>query len=340
MSLATATETRRCIDVRPRAISKLDIRTTSGRGVRFGAVVGAVGLLVVACGGGSSSPASSSSGLPGTGKPTIILGDKNFDEEFLLGELYAQAFRAKGYTVELKPNIGGSELINTVFQAGQINAYPEYLGEAATTDAGYAQPLTSEAQTEQIAQQYEQAHGATVMMPVTPFFDTDELITLKTFAQQNNLTTIEQLKGLGPLKLGDYAAEQTRYEGYVGLQQAYGLTNLQFVPLAAGAPIYAALDSHQVQVGDAFSTDPQLSSGNYAVLSDPKNIFGFQHIALIIKTSLLKQLGPAFQQTYADLTKLLTTSAMQALNKAVSIDKQSPTAVARSFLAANHLLSP
>ncbi|MBO0802149.1 MAG: hypothetical protein J2P25_03620, partial [Nocardiopsaceae bacterium] len=299
-------------------------------------------LLAAACGGsGNGGGGTGGSGaLPGKGKPTIVLGDKNFDEEFVLGQLYAQAFRAKGYTVQLKDNIGSSELINRVFQSGKINAYPEYLGEIVSSDAGYEKPLKSQAQTLKLSQQYEAKHGATVMTPVTPFYDTDELITLKSFAKQHgNLTSVSQLKGLGPLKLGDYSAEATRYQGYVGLKQAYGLTNLQFVPLDAGSPIYNALDSGQVQVGDAFSTDPQLLSGKYAVLSDPKHIFGFQHVGLVIKASLLKKLGPDFKQTYDKLNSLLTAPAMQALNKAVAVQKLNPAAVASAFLKANHLTS-
>jgi osmoprotectant transport system substrate-binding protein len=305
--------------------------------------------LISACGSSAKSkPAkttskpstTSSAALPGKGKPTIVLGDKNFTEEFILGELYAQAFRAKGYTVVLKPNIGSSELINRVLQGGQINAYPEYLGEIASTLAGYSKPLTSEAQTFRLAQAYENHHGFEVMTPVTPFQDKDQIAVLKTFAQKHHLTSIGQLKSLGPLKLGDYSAEETRYEGYLGLKEAYGDTNLQFVPLEAGGPIYQALDSGQVQVADVFSTDPELLSGKYTILSDPKHIFGFQHVALVIKKSLLAQLGPAFQSTYAAVTKLLTTPVMQALNKAVVIDKLSPAQVAHTFLADNHLLSP
>lgn len=286
----------------------------------------------------TAASTSAAAALPGKGKPTIVLGDKNFTEEFILGEVYAQALRAKGYTVKVKPNIGSTELINRVLQAGQINAYPEYLGEIASSLADYTKPLTSEAQTFSLSQAYEHKHGFTIMTPVTPFEDKDQIATLKSFAQKHNLTSIGQLKGLGPLKLGDYSAEETRYEGYVGLKQAYGDTNLQFVPLEAGGPIYQALDSGQVQVADVFSTDPQLLSGKYTVLSDPKSIFGFQHVALVIKKSLLPQLGPAFQSTYAAVTKLLTTPAVQALNKAVVINKLSPAQVAHTFLAANHLL--
>jgi len=87
-----------------------------------------------------------------------VLGDKSSGEQVLLGELYAQAFRAKGFIVDLKPNIGGSQQIDTVFQSGQTNAYPEYLGEVAATDGAYTQPLTSEAQTEQVAKQYERRY--------------------------------------------------------------------------------------------------------------------------------------------------------------------------------------
>jgi len=200
-----------------------------------------------------------------------VLGDKNFEEEYVLGYLYAGAFEAEGYKVELKPNIGGSALINRVFQSDKINAYPEYLGEIAATDAGDNKPLTSESETYSIGEKYEKAHGATIMLPVTPFQDKDEMIVLKSYAQAHHLTKISQLKALGPMKYCDYPAEENRYEGFLGLKEVYGLTNLQFVPLAPGLQ-YKALDDHQCTAADAFSTDPQLLSGKYAVLKDTKHI--------------------------------------------------------------------
>jgi osmoprotectant transport system substrate-binding protein len=167
----------------------------------------------------------------------------------------------------------------------------------------------------------------------TPFQDTDKLIVPKAFAAQHHLTSIGQLTGLGPLKLGGYAPEQTRYIGYVGLQRVYGLDNLQFVPLAAGSPIYAALDSGQVQVGGAFSTDPQLLSGKYALLSDPKNLFGYQNLAPVVSKAVLDREGPAFAQTLNAVSSRLTTAAMQRLNAEVVLGHRSPAAAARQFLA-------
>src|SRR5947209_12700786 len=82
----------------------------------------AVLVSVVVLGCGSSSPSSSSplgtqsdagkaGALPGTGRPPVTLGTKNFTEELILGQLYAQALQAKGYSVRLKSNIGDSEVV-------------------------------------------------------------------------------------------------------------------------------------------------------------------------------------------------------------------------------------
>ena len=70
--------------------------------------------------------------LPGKGKPAVTLGDKNFTEQYILGELYAQALEAKGYTVKVKSNIGSSEITDKALTSGQIDLYPEYTGVIAT----------------------------------------------------------------------------------------------------------------------------------------------------------------------------------------------------------------
>jgi osmoprotectant transport system substrate-binding protein len=314
----------------------------------------AAALLAGCASGGNFSPknftpstavVSLPAGQPGTGKPAVTLGTKNFTEEFILGQLYAQALAAKGFTVHLMQNIGPTEVIDPGLLQGQIDLYPEYTGEIVSTltnialgaPGGAAEraappPPQSWQQAYEQAASFEDRRGFTLLQP-TPFQDRDELIVLKTFAAKHHLTTTEQLKGLGPLKYGAYPPEQTRYEGYVGLQQAYGLNNLQFVPLAAGGPIYAALDSGQVQVGGAFSTDPQLRSGKYAVLSDPKNIFGYQNLAPVVSKAVLDREGPAFAQTLNAVSSRLTTAAMQRLNGEVVLGHRSPAAAARQFLA-------
>jgi osmoprotectant transport system substrate-binding protein len=59
------------------------------------------------------------------------------------------------------------------------------------------------------------------------------------------------------------------------MKKVYGVDNFTFKSLALGLQ-YQALDSGAVDAIDVFTTDPQLASGKYTVLKDPKNIFGFQ----------------------------------------------------------------
>jgi osmoprotectant transport system substrate-binding protein len=60
--------------------------------------------------------------------PAIVIGTKNFPEEYVLGELYKQALAAKGFSVTNKGSLGSTELIQTALTSGKINFYPEYTG--------------------------------------------------------------------------------------------------------------------------------------------------------------------------------------------------------------------
>jgi osmoprotectant transport system substrate-binding protein len=284
---------------------------------------------------GSSSSSSGGGALPGTGKPAITIGDKNFTEEFILGDLYAQALQAKGFTVNLKPNIGSSELTDKSLTSGQIDMYPEYTGVILSVLAGQTRvPPTAET-TYQAAKKFEQKRGFTLLNQ-TPFFDADALATLKPFATKNHLTTISDLKKLSSWSNGGPPENETRYEGVVGLHQAYHLYNLKFVPLTIGLQ-YQALDSGKVDTADVFTTDGQLQSGKYVILTDTKHIFGFQNVAPVVSNKLLAREGPAFAQTLNAVSAKLTNHVMQQLNAAVDIDKVDPATVATKFLQANGL---
>ena len=58
----------------------------------------------------------------------------------ILGQLYAQALRAKGYTVNLKENIGATEVIDKALTSGQIQMYPEYTGTILSVIANQTTP--------------------------------------------------------------------------------------------------------------------------------------------------------------------------------------------------------
>ncbi len=283
----------------------------------------------------SSSASSSASAQPGAGKPPVTIGDKNFTEEYILGALYQQALAAKGYKVTLKGNIGTSEITWKALTSGQIDMYPEYTGTLLTAIANDNKPPTSAQETYNLAQTYVTKHGFT-LLDQTPFYNSDALAATKKYAAANGLKSIADLKQLGTkVKLGAAPEFRTRLTGLVGLKQAYGI-NPTFVPLAIGIT-YKAIDTGQVDLIDAFTTDAQLTSGKYVLLSDPKKVFGFQNVAPVVKKSIVAAEGPAFSDTINKVSALLTLPAIQKMNAAVALEQQSPATVAHQFLAANGL---
>jgi osmoprotectant transport system substrate-binding protein len=301
-------------------------------------------LVLAACGSSSSSSssASSSASAPAastgtSGGKSLTLGTKDFTEEFVLGQLYKQALEAKGYTVNYKENIGATEVIDRALTSGQIDAYPEYTGESVATVAKINKTVATPQENYNLAKSFYEKRGQTVSQ-MTPFFDTDAIGVKKAYAQAHGLVQTGDLKKLSHFTLGARPEFLNRQQGAAGMRKVYGINNFTFKSLALGIQ-YQALDSGGVDAIDIFTTDPQLASGKYAVLKDPKNVFGFQNVALVISKAKLAQLGgDQFMSIINGVNKLLTSPAIISMNKAVAIDKQPAATVASAFLKANHLI--
>lgn len=311
-----------------------------GRASALLAVV-ALSIGLAACGSSSStsssSSESSSSGKPGAGKPAVTIGDKNFPEENILGQLYAQALDAKGYKINLKSEIGSSEIIYKALTSGKIDMYPEYTGVFLSAVAEQTKLPTSAEDAYKQAKAFAESKGF-AMLQYTPFYDSDALAMSPNFASKNSsLKSIEELKPLGKkVTLGAPPEFATRFEGLLGLKKEYGV-NPTFKPIAIELS-YKALETGQVDTQDVFTTDGQLLGGKFKLLEDPKHVFGFQNVAPIVKKSVLSAEGAAFEETINKVSKLLTIPAIQQMNKAVTVEKQAPKTVAEQFLKANGLI--
>ncbi len=100
-------------------------------------------LSLAACGGDDGDKGATSSGqesgkliarnAENASKPVITMGSKNFTEEFILGEIYAQALEAAGYKVKRQLNLGSEQIAHKALKAGRVDAYPEYTGTALTS---------------------------------------------------------------------------------------------------------------------------------------------------------------------------------------------------------------
>ena len=69
------------------------------------------------------------------------MGSKNFTEEFILGEIYAQALQAAGYNVNTDLNLGSETIAFKALKDGEISGYPEYTSHAL--ESFFGKPQTS-----------------------------------------------------------------------------------------------------------------------------------------------------------------------------------------------------
>ena len=300
-------------------------------------------LGLAACGGDDGGATSSGDGAattdgasrPGEGKPPVTLGTKNFAEQYVLGELYKQALEAKGWTVELKADIGSTEVTDRALTSGVIDMYPEYTGTILSVVAGDTKVPKSAQATYAKAQQFMNRRGF-ALLDQTPFEDRDAVAVTREFSDRHGgLKSTGDLKPLGAkVTLGAPPEFRTRFAGLRGLREEYGLTKLKFKPLAIGSN-YDALDRGSVQAADVFTTDGQLATGNYVVLEDPKAIFGFQNVAPVVSQKVLDAQGGEFEETLNAVSALLTNEEMQKMNSAVVLDERAPAEVAAQFLRAN-----
>jgi osmoprotectant transport system substrate-binding protein len=301
--------------------------------LRLVALLVAAGLLLGGC-GDSGKPAASSAG--DAEQAPLRIGTKNFAEQFLLGELYKQALEAKGFPVELKTNIGSSEIIHQALTDGALDMYPEYVGVLLSEVANVRERPESPKAAYEAARAFEERNGFT-MLGMTPFSDANALAVTPAYAKRHDVHAIDDLRTVpGTVRIGAPPEFKTRFEGLVGLEQRYGLRNAKARAIAIGRQ-YAALDAGRVDAAAVFTTDGQLAGGRYVILDDPRGVFGTQHVAPIISRAALREHGPRLQGVIDGVSRRLTAAAMRRMNADVQLEGRSSAAVADEFLRAQGL---
>jgi len=300
-------------------------------------------LGVAAC--GSSNDDSTESGgtegggaivsNPANGKVSLTIGSKNFPEQEILGEIYAQALKAAGYKVKSALNLGSETVAHQAVKSGQISGYPEYASTALTSFFGIepeevpagAQPAYEKAKAE-----FEK-EGLTAFPP-TPFASANAVGTLKKTADELGLKTISDLEGQSE-KLTLYGSPECRQriDCLAGLEKYYDLKFKSFTPIDIGLR-YKVLENGQADLSILFTTDPQLSAekDKFVILEDDKEVFPAGNIIFVSKASTAEKAGPDYEKTIVAVQKGLTLPVMQELDARVELEKQSPAKAAASYL--------
>ena len=315
-----------------RHVDRRQALTGLGRGLLGLGALGATGASLSGC---TSSQGSDRSGQKKDTR-SITVGSKGFAESWITGELYAQGLRNLGYTVDLKTNVGSSDIISAALLSGQIDLYPEYTGVMLVSFMGEDRLMDSAEETYELAKTWAEDNRVT-MLNATPFENKNAVAVRKEFADEHDLKTVSDLKGIGDFTYSTYPDNVTGAQGYEGIVDSYGLENMKLKTLSIGLN-YQAIERGEIEAADVFTTDPQLLRSDLVVLDDDKKLFGFQNVVPLIRDDAFAELDDDASHFLNELQSLLTLEAIQAMNEASAINRLDPAQVAKMFLDDNGLM--
>jgi osmoprotectant transport system substrate-binding protein len=305
----------------------------------------ALTLGIAACGGGSDSTSSETSeeggsgstiqSNPENGNVSLTVGSKNFPEQEILGEIYAQALTAAGYKVKSALNLGSETVALKAVKTGQISGYPEYASTALTSFFGLEPeevPADANEAWEKANEEFEK-EGLQAFEP-TPFASANAVGTTTATAKKYGLKTISDLEGVSE-KLSLYGSPECRQriDCLAGLEKLYGLKFKSFTPVDISLR-YNVLEKGQADLSILFTTDPQLSaeSDKFVILEDDKEVFPAGNVIFVTKKSVAEEAGPDYEKTILQVQEGLDLKVMQELDARVELEKETPKAAAKAYL--------
>lgn len=266
---------------------------------------------------------------------TVRVASKNFTEQFVLAELYAQAFEAAGLKVERKINLGGTLIVHKALEEKQIDFYPEYTGTMLTA------VLKMDAMTDRAAVyskvKEEYAKKGLVVLNEAPVNNTYNMVVRPDTAAQYKLETLSDLTKVSKeLKLGAGPEFRDRKDGLPGLKATYGMEYKEDLQMAIGLR-YQALQNKQIDVVNGYATDGMISALKLKRLKDDKNLWPPYYVAPVVRKEALDA-NPKIAEVANRISALLDEATISGLNFKVDGDKMEPRDVAADFLKSKGVL--
>ncbi|MFD5214052.1 ABC transporter substrate-binding protein [Microbacterium sp. NPDC058345] len=290
----------------------------------------ALTAVIALAGCSSSNPLEEPGGDGGEqGGDTIVVGSQAYYSNEIIAEIYAQALENAGFTVEKKFNIGQRDAYMPEVESGAIDLFPEYTGnllEYLDKDATATSP--DDVYT---ALQDALPEGLTAL-DYAEASDQDTYTVLKSFAEENDLTSIADLAALAePATLGGAPELEQRPYGPGGAKDIYG------VDLGFSATAQSTLESllaGEVQVADIYTADPAFQTEDIVALEDPKNMILASNVVPIASSDVAEDIADVINAVSA----ALGADDLVAMNVQSTVDQTSADDIAAQWLKDNDLL--
>jgi osmoprotectant transport system substrate-binding protein len=268
-------------------------------------------------------------------QPALRVGSKNFTEQFILAELYAQALEAAGVKVERKLNLGGTLIAHKALEEKQIDMYPEYTGTMLLVVMKQEAMADRKAVYDKVKAEY--AKNGLVLLNEAPVNNTYNMVVRPETAAQYKLETLSDLAKVSKeLKLGAGPEFRDRKDGIPGLKAKYDMDFKEDLQLAIGLR-YQALANKQIDVVNGYSTDGMISALKLKRLRDDKNLWPPYYVVPVVRKEALDA-NPKIADVLNRVSATLDEATMAEMNYKVDGDKMEPRDVARDFLKAKGIV--
>ncbi|WP_324650642.1 ABC transporter substrate-binding protein [Georgenia sp. H159] len=277
---------------------------------RAALLAAAAALTLAACGSGDplADPETEATD-DGTGTDAVVVGSQAYYSNEIIAEIYAQALEGAGLTVERQFQIGQRDVYVQAMEDGDVQVLPEYTGNLLQ----FYEPETEARSPEDVASALPDALPENLtVLDHAEAQDADSYNVTAEFSEEHGITSLADLADYdGEIVIGGNAELESRPYGPDGLREFYGV-EVDFLAIGdSGGPLTKdAIRDGTITMGDIYTADPDLASGDFVTLEDPENMILAQNVVPLVAADLAEDLAPVLDP----VSEALTTEELIALN--------------------------
>lgn len=293
-----------------------------------GRVVAAAAVLAVLSAWTVGSAARS--WLPADRAP-LSIGAKTFTEQYVLSEILSQWLEARVGRSSQPVSSLGSTVAFDALRTDEIDVYVDYSGTIwATIMKREGLPERREDVLEAVRAYLADEHGVEVVAALG-FENTYALGMAGDRARELGVTRISDLPRVASrLAIGGDFEFFARAE-WKALEQVYGLAFREQRTMDASL-MYSAVETGDVDVISAYSTDGRISAFGLSLLEDDRGVIP-PYDAIVLASPRLVREEPQVIEALRELSGAIDAPRMRQLNHAVDGGGKSPRQAAAEFLA-------
>jgi len=278
----------------------------------------------------------------------VVVSSKIDTEGGIIGNMIIMMLEANGIPTENRLQLGATPIVRQAIQAGEIDIYPEYTGNAAFFFNRADDPVWNNA-TEgyEEAKKLDYEDAKIVWLKPAPANNTWAIAVRDEVAKENNLKTMSDfgqwVANGGAVKLAASSEFVNSFAGLPSFEKTYGfrIPPEGLVTLAGGDTALtiqaAARQTNGVNAAMVYGTDGGIAPSGLVVMDDDKSVQPIYNPAPIIREAVLKE-HPEIETILAPVFESLDLRTLQELNGRVQVGGEPSQAVAEEYLRSSGFL--